>query len=601
MRTATLLGLVLVVMSHVPCVGDTLVDKGSAKTDIIISKDASPSVLLAARELQHCISQMTGCTLLIVESRHEFSELRIVRTGSVLSPKSLSLTPASLELKRYEYVIQFTNGEIILLGHDARDSTGTAIDYAAATEQQGAADVIQIPGMFDDQGTLKAAYHFLERHCGVRFFGPKNDAVHFPQGSSLIVNPKNVTHEPSIKHASGSLTWDWPIMKAQYGDPSGASKALFGRRMRLGGIPWYTNHTLHGYPKRFPKSGFPQYYATGDMLCYSSLDLAKQVAQDARAYFNGHEVPDLNNLAKGSDYYPVVPADASFNFCPCAPCKQLLAPHHNDMARTPAGLAMFNDGRSSELWFTFVNNIARELKKTHPDKFISTLAYETYFWYPTVRLEDNVAVAPCLQTRNYWHKTAYENEMKHYDMWVNDKRPIFLWNYHCFPEEPSIIHGWKCFPGFSAHMLGKMAKRFAEDGILGTFFCGVGEQVDFYMTMQLYHDHTQNIDHVIDEFFTLYFGEASAPMQAFYTLIEETYSDPNNWDQNGGHHQTEPWAWEALGTEVRMSKLKALILEAEAIAETASPTVRVRVARWKRGVWDYMEAGRKAYFAKQKN
>jgi len=48
-----------------------------------------------------------------------------------------------------------------------------------------------------------------------------------------------------------------------------------------------------------------------------------------------------------------------------------------------------------------------------------------------------------------------------------------------------------------------------------------------------------------------------------------------------------------------MSELKALILEAEAIAKTASPTIRVRVARWKRGVWDYMEAGRKAYYAKQ--
>ena len=72
MRTATILGLVWVVMSHVPCMGDTLVDKGSAKTDIMISKDASPSVMLAARELQYCISQMTGCTLPIVESTHEF-------------------------------------------------------------------------------------------------------------------------------------------------------------------------------------------------------------------------------------------------------------------------------------------------------------------------------------------------------------------------------------------------------------------------------------------------------------------------------------------------------------------------------------------------
>ena len=145
----------------------------------------------------------------------------------------------------------------------------------------------------------------------------------------------------------------------------------------------------------------------------------------------------------------------------------------------------------------------------------------------------------------------------------------------------------------------RMAKRFAEDEIMGTFFCGIGEQVDFYITLQLYHDHTQNIDAMLDEFFRLYFGEAANPMQAFYRLIEQTYSNPENWDQDGGHHQTESWAWEALGTQDRMSKLEALIMEADASAETASPTVKVRVARWKQGAWDYMEAGRKAYFAKQ--
>jgi hypothetical protein len=595
-------GLVMfIVVSHVPCMGETLVENGSARTDIIISMNASPSVQLAARELQYCIKQMSGCALPIIRLKDEFAGLRMVRTGSTASQRSLSLTPTSLKLKRYEYVIQFEEGEIILLGQDAKRSTGADIDYCAATEQDGATDTIKSPGMFDDQGTLKAAYHFLERHCGIRFYGPRSDAVHFPRCSSLVVNPDNVRRQPSIRHASGSLTWDWPIMKAQYGQPSKASIELFGRRMRLGGIPWYTNHTLHGYPKRFPKSSFPQYYASGPMLCYSSLDLARQVAQDARDYFDGKQVPDLQGLPEGSDYYPVVPADASFTFCPCPQCKRLLDPHRNDIARTPTGVGMFNDGRSSELWFTFINNIAGELKKTHPGKFISTLAYETYFWYPTGKLDDNVAVAPCLQTRNYWHQTAYENEMKHYERWVKDDRPIFLWNYYCFPEEPAVIRGWKCFPGFSAHMLGKMAKRFAEDGIMGTFFCGIGEQVDFYITLQLYHDHTQNIDVMLDEFFRLYFGEASKPMQAFYTLIEQTYSNPKNWDQDGGHHQTESWAWEALGTRERMSKLEALIMEAEAIAETASPTVKARVARWKHGVWDYMEAGRKAYFAKQGN
>jgi hypothetical protein len=192
--------------------------------------------------------------------------------------------------------------------------------------------------------------------------------------------------------------------------------------------------------------------------------------------------------------------------------------------------------------------------------------------------------------------TAYANELGHYSRWVTDGRPVFLWNYYCFPEEPAVIKQWHCFPGFSAHELAKLAQRYARDGVLGTFFCGIGEQVDFYVTMKLYDDASQDIDVLLDEFFELYFGAAAEPMQAFYSLIEKTYSDPAHWDQNGGHHQTEQIAWEILGTESRMAELQALIDQAERLANT--PQEKARVALWKTGVWEYMTEGRRAYLEK---
>ena len=45
-------------------------------------------------------------------------------------------------------------------------------------------------------------------------------------------------------------------------------------------------------------------------------------------------------------------------------------------------------------------------------------------------------------------------------------------------------------------------------------------------------------------------------------MIEETYSNPAHWDQNGGHRQTEQVAWEILGTEERMAQLEELIQQA---------------------------------------
>jgi hypothetical protein len=159
-----------------------------------------------------------------------------------------------------------------------------------------------------------------------------------------------------------------------------------------------------------------------------------------------------------------------------------------------------------------------------------------------------------------------------------------------------VINKWHCFPGFAAHELAKLARRFARDGVQGTFFCGIGEQVDFYATAKLYDDATQDIDRLLGEFFRLYFGAAAQPMQAFYTLIEETYSDPAHWDQNGGHHQTEQVAWEKLGTESRMERLAVLIRQAEDLATT--PEEKQRVSLWKTGVWEYMVQGRQAYLDK---
>lgn len=572
-----------------------LVRDGVPAATILTVAQPTPAARLAAKELQYCIREITGANLPVATDDGQ------VDGAKILVGPFRDFTPDALKLNRYEYVIRFQPDAIVLLGRDSKESTGKDIDYTAATCCQGEPDKLRIPGMFDDQGTLRATYDFLERFCGVRFYGPKDDSVVFPKRKTLAVKAADVRREPAIQHASGSLTWDWPIMREQYGNPGKDALELFGRRVRLGGIPWYTNHTLHHYGRRFPRNKHPEFYAPegGDRLCYSSEELAKQVAQDARDYFDGKRLPDIPGAAgypKTSIYYPVVPEDAA-RFCQCAKCRTSLDSHRGDLARSADGTALFNDGRASHLWFRFVNAIATELRTTHPDKFISTLAYENYYWYPTeFKLEPNVAIAPCMAVRNHWHLGYRANELLHYGKWVEGDRPIFLWNYYCFPEEPSLIHKWHCFPGFMAHYLAGMVKQYAKDGIQGVFLCGIGEQVDFYITMKLYDDPTADIDALLTEFFTLYFGEAAEPMQAFYTLIEQTYSNPENWDQTSGFHQTETISWEVLGTKQRMTKLDTLMTEAEELAD--APLEKARVAQWKKGVWLYMKNGREGHLRK---
>jgi hypothetical protein len=573
-----------------------LAESGQPRASLLIPASAAAAPGLAALEIQSCVGKISGATLPIRVVDRPFSGLRIQFDGAELSEAQWQVTPESLNLRRYEYVIEFAPGGVVLLGCDAPNSTGVEINYAQATGQTNAPAKVKLPGMFDDQGTLRAAYDFLERFCGIRFYGPKADSVVFPAHPTLEVLPANIRHEPGIKHVSGSQTYDWPIMQGQYGKPSRDELELFSRRLRWGGIPWWTSHTLDKYPARFPRSQFPDFYSNSDILCFSSVALAKRVAQDACDYFEGRQVPGVE-MPLGSGYYPVVPHDSA-RYCQCVQCKSLLDACRTNVTRSAQGVEMFNDGRASLLWFTFVNQVARELKKSHPDKYLSTLAYENYFWHPAMALEPNVAIAPCLGIRNHWQLTYRQNELSHYQEWIQDKRPTFLWNYYCFPEEPAVINKWKCFPGFMIHYEAKMIQRFARDGVQGIFLCGIGEQVDYYLTLKLYDDPTRDVDTLLEEFFQLYFGQAARPMKRFYSLIEETYSNPANWPQGGGFHQTEALAWGTLGTEARMAKLKACM--DEAIAADADPLIQTRLDRWRWGVWQYMASGREDYLRKLK-
>lgn len=250
-----------------------------------------------------------------------------------------------------------------------------------------------------------------------------------------------------------------------------------------------------------------------------------------------------------------------------------------------------------------MNAVAKEVAKTHPGKYIATLAYDVFFFLPEdFTLEPNVAVAPCLQTRNYWAPRIKAHDHATYKKWVSQNRPMHVWNYYNFPEMFTLAGKWYCFPGFSAHMLANEIKMYHLDHVRGVFLCGIGEQVDYYLTLKLYDDPTRNADELLHEFFTSYFGAAAESMAKFYGLIETTYCSPENYPKevrtvDAQYHQNERIAWEFLGTEPRMTTLGHLIAEAEKRA--ATDLERKRVQTWKEGVWDYMVKGRAAYFAKQ--
>ena len=597
-------------------------------TQIVISPDPSNSVRLAAVELQYFIGKTTGLQIPIVHlCSNNVDKVIFVGQSSYTDQYGISEEC----LGEQEYLIDVSPQRIILIGKDTdvtseiicdkgRSNNGFSpeedrrqINYQQATGNSDVVSQLTLPSIFDAQGTCYAVYDFIERFLGVRFYGPSPKNIVVPSIQRLRIDNVHIQRAPAIKYRDGSLTFGWPFMKAQFMDATEDMLHLYMRRMRMGGRRWAANHAFTGFQDRFLKQNparpelfegsRPEYFAVGRgggaserQFCYTNPDFIHQVAQDAIRYFEGKGTI-AEQVALG-EYFAIVPLDNS-SWCTCDECQKLLAIDKNNILGQH-----FNCGTATHYIWNFVNKVAHEIKRVAPDKKLAALAYHVYAYLPKdIKLEDNIAVAPCLHTRNYWAPGMKRNEMMLYKSWIEESkssgRDIFLWSYLGFPTERGLVTNFNVFPGFNAHATGEQMRMYATDGVKGVYLCGLSEQIDFYLTMKLFDNPSLDTDEILDEFFDRYFGKAAEAMKKFYLKIESVYSDPANYPsyiqtQDAQFHQTRELAWKYLGTPRVMEELEGYIeqarLEAESIEE------KERGNSWKIGVWDYMLAGFNDYY-----
>jgi hypothetical protein len=617
-----------------------LVRDGQPVSSIVLAKEATRAAQFAACELQWHLRQITGAEVPLVSEEVQVSGVRIP-VGESAATTRLGLKNASF--RSQEYLVRFLPDALVLMGRDKEDRG--VVKYDPAPD---AAALETWPSLWDEQGTMYAVYDFLQRYCNVRWLNPTETGTDCPQTKTLTVSGSELRRKPFFRYrfaaypssesydaytglwpagTEGFKQWEtaaYPALHQQFPEPGRYNLAKRGRvqlfryRMREGGEKCIGNHSLYGYYKRFwekdPSSPdvfvekcadwFAQGYAgTPPQMCYTSPGLIRQVAQDARDYFDGkginpwslQPVKDRNDVW-GEDFFCVEPMDNS-QFCRCSRCQALLT---QQRGFDP----FFSNGRHSDYFFNFVNEVAKELGKTHPEKRIVTLAYMSHAQHPKrVKLEPNVVVQFCFAcNRLNYDRASYEHEVALLNEWAAKEkgRPLYLWLYYTFPVEIANNGQFHCFPGFFARAVGEQFKLFAKCGIRGMFHCGYGQEVEAYLTYRLMDDPSLNTDKLLDEYFQRLYGPAADAMERLYIAIERTYSNPANYPEaiatgrkEEHHHQTEELAWGWLGTEKRMESFGRLLQEAKAAAKTE--VVKHRVALFEKGTWDYMVAGRRLY------
>ncbi|HPP11332.1 MAG TPA: DUF4838 domain-containing protein, partial [bacterium] len=591
-----------------------LVKDGQPKSAIVIATRAKKAASLAARELQYHLKLITGAEVPIVREGEKVVGVKIL-VGESDETEKLKLGQG---LKGQEYLIKFLPGTIVLLGKD-QDDYGE-VNYG----QDNPSAWKTWPGLFQPQGTLYAVYDFLERCCGVRWFNPTDTGTFYPERKTLTVKATDLKREPFFLYREiypGMAVldrYDWSVsglwkgnfnpadpdyqewektayqsLQEKFTRPNEYVEARRGRiklflhRMRLGGEKRVANHSLYHYYKEYPPEKYPEIWAKGyegvpTQLCYTSEKLIELVSKEAEEYF---KLPE-EQRRWGPNVFAVEPMD-NRAFCRCEKCQELI--------KRGKVYGHYSSGEHSEYHFYFVNEIARRLRKTNPDKMVITLAYASHAKYPeTIKLEPNIEVMFCFAANRSPFSDGYQHELNLLKEWAEksrqEKRPLSLWLYYTFPKESADNGNYYCFPGFFAHAIDSQFKLFHQYGIRGVFHCGYGQEVEAYVTYRLMLDPQEKLEKILDDYFSSLYGQAAGEMKGIYQLIEQTYTDRKNHPEGVSNAEA---AYRYMGTKERMEKIRELMEKAKSKARTEREKKNIKL--FDCAIFRYMEKGYQVY------
>lgn len=565
--------------------GAELVKSGIPCASIVLGKQPSAAAQTGAYELQYHIEKMTGAKLPIVnEASGKGTHIFI---GESEFTRSRNLKNA--DFKNQEYLIRVKGNDIILMGRDSDDKR--PVDYLKFKN---------FPDKWSEIGTLYAVYDFLEL-LGFRWYMPGDLGITFTPSKDISVKEQDVRRVPSVSYRDhGNAVFPADLAGDTMAHSNRAvfsprETCLYELRKRVGGKRIIINHSFYSWPKRFPdkQSWFAQGYGNVKtaQLCYSNPEVIRQAVQDARDFFDGKKssVELFTHGVKGfqSDIYPIVPGDDR-SWCQCPRCQSQIL----KKAKRGSG---FSDDRATDYILGFVNAVAKEVKKTHPDKYIGTLSYASYFFPPDkVSLEDNLVVFVCVENIDK-NDVVFEEWNKKFP-----KVKLGVWQYYCFPTLLARAQQLRLFPGFTARNVEKDFRKYEKGNLYGMFWeppilyysyrSAAMEMLEGHILWELAFNRDLSGEKMFNEFFPAFFGPAEKPMKEFYTMIEDLYC---GYVRRNGKMPNEIVSWGELGNEKVLKKLESLIAEAKKLAPDTP--FKERIELFDKAILQYMKKGNDAY------
>lgn len=551
-----------------------LVKEGTANAEIVISDKPARMTKLAAKELQAYVEKISGGRLEIVAQPHPGKVP--VYVGKSRFTEELKLATDGLQNGAFR--MGSGPGWMALLGPDEDGapvepwgrSRGTAETARVNAEfDKISGDTFWNPHRdvdaryykdldvwdFDDAGTLNAVYEFL-RSLGVRWYAPGELGEVVPLSKSVAASTANKTVKPDF----GMRRFTFYSENTGIGD-----KGIWTLRL---GLNWGhkiggTSQICHGAKfvvmREEMKKAHPEMYlltngkrdtttkGSGYPDITSPLFLEKQL-KFSRIMFDHFREPMLSiDLVDG---YGGMTSD------------------------DPKWMAQLTPDRgwagsmSDHVW-GYLNRVALELNKSHPDRLVSGLAYSGYKMPPEKieHMSPNFVLIETRQRQNFWDEAKRQEHLALREGWLKKlgANRYLTWDYsiNARPEQAGrpvyytrqIARDLRELKGLT---LGEMIEIYdhpaSKRDVLKYDPLAI-EHLNLYLTSRLWWDAGQNVDALVSEYLTLYFGPAAGAMKAFVEFSEA------NWMHMGQDAE-------------KIGQALALFATAQAAADPQSPPGR---------------------------
>ncbi len=544
---------------HAPAEPVQLATGGEPAVTLVVEPNADSLVSGAADDLQYYVKALCGVEL----PRHNDGAAvptKAIYIGKCTPTPSSAFPPA--ESNPETYAITVHDGNLFLTGNHP-----PAISFAV--------------------------YSFLQDYLGIRWFAPGPLWEYVPEGQP---------GELALDVANCVVTPDWSC-RVWSGHDYAPSWNLWNRRSKTicaSPVPFRNmQNFLHVIfaPKKYAQS-HPEYYPLIDgkrwippedyhnwRPCESNPDVLRITVEAAREFLDAHPEHNAFSLAM----------DDIYRLCSCDNCRALDARPDD-----------YENKRFSDRHYKFVNAVARELAKTHPDKFVGTLCYHIARELPETveQLEPNVFISMTQRVGEWWRPQRRADDIALTHAWRARCAHMSRYGY--------IGLGFltpRVFPHAMAEGM-KLDKSLGFEAVYNecyTILPNVAPMM--YMLARMQWDTGLDPDVLLDEFYDRMFGKAAGAMKACYTTLEQSYMEERpervelaRWGHRHLLTHSLALSEEALDQAevfIRQALAEADTHEARARIEIVDASLRYAGYIIRAGSWARAMAGREIETAEQ--